>query len=892
MKKTQKIKLIVFFLCFVLVSGFIAQIDPFEQILSELEEYNKNNQQEKVHLHLDKSYYAIGEDIWFKAYVLNTVTAQPSQISNTLYVELINYKDSVTKKLRIPLSFGMGWGDFNLKDSLDEGNYRIRAYTQWMRNAGPEYFYDKTIKIGNTSLTKVLTNTRYIYTNDNKINSTIKFTQKNGTPYKSREVKYEIFLDNEKSINNKGFTNEQGEINIEFVRKDPSTSHSGRIVTYLSISDKENFSKVIPIKLTSSEVDIQFFPEGGNLIENIPCKIAVKAVGSDGRGKKIELSIKDQAATEVANVVTEHYGMASFNFNPLNGHTYTGTVTFADGSKKDISLPRALPQGYALSINNSDSSSVSIKVIISEGLLGKGDIKLIAQHNNKVIYATKAKSDKQIISLNLPKEKMASGIIKITLFGPDNSPNCERIFFNNSHLDKLNLEMENLASVSKRIARTTTRFKVSHTGKYTPGSFSVAVNNISKAEPDELNESNIFTDLLLTSDLTGYVENPNYYFLRNDRQTRDRLDLLMQTQGWRRFIWKDFLKNKNTPIVFQPEKLIVISGTVTSYNGKPVENGKVSLFSSSGNIFSIDTLTDNNGRFAFKEMFFGDSVKFAVQARNNKDNKKVDIKMDEPSMEAIGKNKNAGNIDVNVNESLAQYLKNSDNYFEELRRGMINNSISLETVNIVAKKTQVTESDNINGPGMADNILLGSDLEKCISIVHCLIGKLPGVTVRGNVPGTTRRSFFTPLTVYLDGIKVDWGYMENITIDDIKSIEFLRSIGLTFVYKADGAVAVITLKKPKERNSHVVTPGLLAHNPLGYHTAREFYSPKYEPNINSSPNDYRSTIYWKPNIITDKDGNASFEYHNANEPGTYRVVIEGIDAFGNLGRKVYTYEVK
>ena len=53
----------------------------------------------------------------------------------------------------------------------------------------------------------------------------------------------------------------------------------------------------------------------------------------------------------------------------------------------------------------------------------------------------------------------------------------------------------------------------------------------------------------------------------------------------------------------------------------------------------------------------------------------------------------------------------------------------------------------------------------------------------------------------------------------------------------------------------------------------------------------RITIYWNPNIITDKDGKASFAYFNNDIKGTYRVVIEGIDDNGNLGRKVYRYKV-
>ena len=80
--------------------------------------------------------------------------------------------------------------------------------------------------------------------------------------------------------------------------------------------------------------------------------------------------------------------------------------------------------------------------------------------------------------------------------------------------------------------------------------------------------------------------------------------------------------------------------------------------------------------------------------------------------------------------------------------------------------------------------------------------------------------------------------------------------------------------------------------PKGYHKARDFYSPKYDVTVNKQAADLRTTIYWNPDIATDTDGNACLEYFNADTKGTYRVVIEGIDENGNLGRGVYTYQVE
>ena len=166
----MKLKLIVPVLLMLgICFSFINKLadDPFTILINRLQEYNKKNPQEKVHLHLDKPYYAIGDDVWFKGYVINTQTNEPTDISKVLYVDLINEKDAVKTHLKLPMSGGITWGDFKLPDTLTEGNYRIRAYTQLMRNAGPEFFFDKIIKIGNSWANKVFAATTYNYTKEN-----------------------------------------------------------------------------------------------------------------------------------------------------------------------------------------------------------------------------------------------------------------------------------------------------------------------------------------------------------------------------------------------------------------------------------------------------------------------------------------------------------------------------------------------------------------------------------------------------------------------------------------------------------------------------------------------------------------------------------------------------
>jgi len=293
---------LLLFTLLIAVFAYKADDDPFNALLKKLEVYNEKYPQEKVHLHLDKPYYAIGDDIWFKAYVINTQTSKLSAISSALYVELINEKDSVKKQLKLPLVSGVTWGDFKLPDSLTEGNYRIRAYTQWMRNAGPDFFFDKTIKIGNSWANNVFTSTNYTFSKQNaseKVNAVVRFTDKNGKAFANSEVTYEVVLNFRSITKAKAVTNDQGAVNINFLNTQPSLYKSGKIVATLNLPDKKKVIKQIPIKATSNAVDVQFFPESGNLVENLPCKVAVKAVNASGLGEDIEGVIVDNTGLEV-----------------------------------------------------------------------------------------------------------------------------------------------------------------------------------------------------------------------------------------------------------------------------------------------------------------------------------------------------------------------------------------------------------------------------------------------------------------------------------------------------------------------------------------------------------------------------------------------------------------
>ncbi|MEO6976957.1 MAG: TonB-dependent receptor, partial [Mucilaginibacter sp.] len=428
-------------------------------------------------------------------------------------------------------------------------------------------------------------------------------------------------------------------------------------------------------------------------------------------------------------------------------------------------------------------------------------------------------------------------------------------------------------------------------GKPVTGSFSVAVTDETKVPVDSLNENSILTNLLLTSDLKGNIEQPGYYFTGTDEKTRTDLDNLMLTQGYRQFEWKKVLADTTAPAVYQPEKTMQVSGTVKR-NGKPVPNAQIKLFSKAGGMFMLDTLTDANGKFAFKGLIFADSTKFVVQSRVKKGQDDVTLELDTTRLTI--KSYSAGQY-VQANVSVADisaYLINQKQFYEEQQKYGINkHALVLKEVKVEAKKEPlIPHSENLNGAGNADQVLTAKDIERfiCGRLSDCLIGVLNGITFKNGVPQVG--------ALVIDGTFVDVETFLDLRPDDIEGIEVIRRAHYGAIYgsrMANGGLIITTKRAKKLNEFYRYAPGVVTYMPKGFYKAREFYSPQYDnPHTNQKMADLRSTIYWNPNIITDKDGKASFEYFNADGKGTYRVVVEGIDADGNLGRQVFRYKVE
>ena len=888
--------------CLVFLSlGFVAS-NSLQGIIESFGKYNEKYIQEKVYLHTDKPYYASGDEIWFKAYVLNAKDLRFSPQSNLLYVELLDQKNQLKKRIRIPLAIGTGWGNFSLPDTLKEGNYRIRAYTNWMRNFDPEFYYDHIFKIGNIRTNQMIVETHYTFApsgNQEQVAANINYKNIDGNPYANKEVVYKIELEGKEIAKGKSTTDGQGNIQLKFTQP-VSSQKTGLITTSVKLSERTFVDKFIPVTHTSDEYSLQFFPEGGDLVTDLRSRVGFKVLKSDGLGADIKGHVEDESGKPVALLNPRYKGMGTFSLIPENGKKYFGVLKFADGTERKYPLPEAKQEGAVLSLIQKESvDSVVIRVMGNKSFvdknIGKG-LNLIAQSGGNLIYSATTKiSDQGGFVVKFSLKDFPLGISQITLFNDVMQPMAERLFFVNKD-EYLQMNLSGLKNGYKPREKVNIALNVKNPGKRNVvGSFSVAVIDETKVPVVEEEEHTILSEILLNSDLRGNIENPNYYFINQDAAKLEQLDNLMLTQGWRRFKWTDILNQTWPAANYQPEHSLALRGRVKN-NKKVVPNASIIAFGAKSSTI-LQATANENGEFAIDSLVFPDSTKFVIQARSEKGKKFVEIEMDDDIKDQVIPKPQQNDLSVNISSSMLAYLKNSKTQYEELLKyGLTSRTIMLDEVTVIDKRKEMENSSNLNGSGNADKVLTSQDLENAPTLEFALQGKVPGLIFQnGEAYFMRNMSNGTPVQIILDGMYVEPDMLNSINPNDVESVEILKSISYTAIYGSRGGSGVIVINTKRGGGggfSNTYSPGIISYMPLGLFIAKDFYSPDYgKPEQATTMNDYRSTVYWNPKVIADSTGNARFSYFNTDGKGKYRVVIEGTDLKGHIGRKVIHYNV-
>lgn len=887
-------------------SSFAQQRDT-DFLLEKISDYSDNFPQEKVYLHLDKPYYGVGDDIWFKGYITIGPFNLLSGLSKILYVDLVDPKNQIMQSLRLPIIAGATMGDFQLADSLGEGNYRVRAYTNWMRNFDTDLFFDQPILIGNYVDDRIVTHTDFTFQNsETHIGSAnIRLSDTDNRPISDLQVQYEVVLSGHEIKRGKAKTNDSGELIVDFVNKKPTDQTSGFIKLTVARKNEPTINKFIPIQTTALKNSIQFFPEGGPLVGGNISKVGISTLHPNGRGITANGIIIDQDGKEITAFETKHAGISSFIFMPDPNQSYSAYVNYENGQRDTVALPSVQTSGYGLALNNDNATQVFAQLYATPNLVAEQTITLLAQRNGAVVYAVKSPQRSTELLFTIPRDRLPTGVVQLTAFDEQMRPIAERSIFNLQALDFLPIAISTDKETYGRREEVKLTLEVGSSADTSRlAILSSAVVDVSIVPENLQSNATIFSELLLNTDLKGYLENPAHYFdeldttnITLEASRRRALDNLMLTQSSRDIKWEDILAGKKPPATHQPEQDLQVSGIVTKSDGKtPVPNASVALFATTaGNVGIIDTLADESGRFTFDRLVFGDDAKFVVQARDERGRRNVKVILDENPKQVVSTNRNQPDAELSVNQAISSYLKRSGERLEELQRyGLRQRTILIEEVkvNADARESKVKHSSNLNGPGRADQIITADELLLgCFDLAMCLQGRLVGVIFRNGVPYSTRNAGGGPMQVILDGIFLEATDLSIINPFDIETIEVLRGPSTTSIYGMRGGngVIIVTTKRGDSASltSNVSTPGVVTYSPQGYYEVRDFYSPDYGVTDSlADMHDLRTTIHWEPHLTTDADGQATFSFYTADQPGRYRIVVEGLDGNGRLGREI------
>lgn len=693
----------------------------------------------------------------------------------------------------------------------------------------------------------------------------------------------------------------------------PAGNYRIRAYTRRMLNEGDFFEQTIPVgsvhaqkvpesstaKIAIGKPDLQFFPESGQLIAGLPAKVAFKSIGANGLGLNVKGSVSDNSGKLVARFVSVHLGMGYFEFEPEEGKMYKANTTFADGTENTIDLPAPISKGISLSVNNDSLPKAEVKIKANPAYFNenKGKNFTLLIYSGGIATTVSVKLDSATICLDILKRHLQTGIATITLFSSSDEPLCERLFFVQNY-DQLSLNL----STDKE--SYTTRGKVSiklnaktRADSAASGHFSVSVIDERKVLPNENEENTILSHLLLTSDLKGNIEQPNYYFTNINDEKLKELDLVMLTHGYCRFEWKQVLESNEQPLAYQPEKGLEITGNAKNLLGKPLAKAMVALLPvQSKQVFS--TIADDKGNFSFGDLVFFDSTRFILQATNAKGKMYTKLSYSSdlhlPVVPPVQYNSNANTIISTA------YLENNEKQQEELNKLGLGKGRMLKEVKIhEVRIDDKYETQSLAGAGHADQVIHSKDIGYGPSLASVLQGKLRGISFSNiGIPGRPQAPFLRglsngPMLVMVDGSELLNSDLSIVNPNDVETVEVLKYASAS-IYGVEGGagVLVITTKRGSGTDAKdIASVGILPLTVQGYHKIREFYSPRYESDVVNNHPDLRSTIYWKPELVTGKDGSASFDYYNADGSGTYRVVIEGIDEKGNIGRQVYRYKV-
>lgn len=908
-----------------------SQSSALKAIIDRVSSASQAMQPEKLYLQTDKPDYFLNDTLWFKAYLLDAIFLRAAEKSGLLYLEIINDKDSVVNRQMVHLQMGIGWGAITLNEkNFPVGDYTLQAYTNWMRNFDEQFFFRKLFSVSQIRNQDWLISFHMkTEPHENHVQAaSFRFTSIDGRPLAPTDMQLKVMNKNHLLTQVKLRTGIDGNAGFNFTlpEKVLVENMQMRIVPLLQGGEKKEF--IIPVAVGMEQViDLQFLPEGGYLVGGLRNHVAFKAIGVNGLGAFVSGVVRNSRNNEIAKILPSHLGMGLFDFIPQIGETYTANITTSGGELKTYSLPLVKPGGVLLQIaNRLKDDSISVSIDCTHEQAGKL-FYIIGHANGMACFGAVIRNGVSEKHLSISKSIFPTGVATLTLLDTLKQPVCERSFYID-HNDNIKVSLvinkavyEKHDSVGIQIIATDT------SGQPVQGTFSLAVTDDNQVKTDSFKCRSLVSDMLLSGNLKGNVEDPGYYFQRPmTAEVWNNLDNLLLAQGWVGYNRDAMFKETTPHFAYAAEQSYSISGKVTNIFGKAVAKSGVVLMARKP-MLQLDTITDAAGMFYFNNLYPADSSVYFLQARNKKGKSfNVGIEMEEFKPPPFYPSSRLPipwyvNIDTQRLETL-----HKQRAYEEERKYLPGARVLKEV--IVTGKKRVRGSKNLNGPYGYDFALNEEDLDQAGK-------KTLGDLLQQKVKGFQVNGFWRPnpfakpeLTSYvisgklihfiIDGDDITSAtlmpadplkryayiksYLDFFTEEDIKGIEVMESNKYTMKYgqeymwatNADlNAYAFIEVTTFSGNGAYLKhQTGVYIFKPLHFVPDVEFYSPAYRVATDTTFTDTRSTIYWNPNIITNKKGKASVSFFTGQKPGKYTLLLEGADLNGQLAAECKKIIVK
>lgn len=806
-----------------------------QQFAKQYANFSQNYPQEKVYLHFDNTSYFLGETIWFKAYVVRADKNSLSPMSKVLYVELLNAEGYVLQTKKYKITDGQCHGDFTLNDNQFGGFYEIRAYTRYMLNFDDNTYFSRIFPIYDTPKTKG-----------------------------------------------------------NFKRE---------------ISERPN-SQRIPGKRASAPTtntpDITFFPEGGNLIQGVSTRVAFKVTNKHGESIVVNGNVYNSKKEPVCEISTEFDGCGSFYITP-DMDKYYAEISF-DGRMYKINLPAVTTKGYALAVDNSDPEKLSVIVQKSATTPTIPMGMTVSCRGKLYMFQQISMGTDNAIALNIPRKMLPTGVNQFTLYNTEGDVLSERLAFVNRPSAFMKIDAATDKSSYKPYEKVAVNFKLTD-GMNQPvyTNFSVAVREGENSQFNPLGPTAL-TELLLSSEVKGYISNPGFYFQADDNAHRQALELLMLTQGWNRYSW--VMMSGKAPFKHkQPlEKQLIIDGSVASILLKrKMKNVEVSMMLLGDSTSQQGKCpTDSVGEFNFGLMDYTGTAKLILQSKI--DNKRKDSRImlnryfapaprpyTNTELGGINQFVTSGEISSgNMIDSIQNNAKLSMSEREHLLKEVTVKGKTLPA-KISLKYDINKELDEIEDKAEWEPTDIYGFLERTNKYVSrngmdtvgnnsiLYKGKRIKFVVRTGKYTVTDADVSTPSA----GTEPDMNFTTRLPLlDEIESVSIVEDpssiLRLSPSATLDPLRTVICVIERKKNYTPIVN-GMRSTTLDGYAYMRQFYSPQYDRYRAPNEKDYRRTLYWNPDVQTDRSGQAIILFYNNNTTGNFHISAETVTQNGIIG---------